>query len=271
MTTVREVRAKAGEAPITMLTAYDATTAKLVDAAGVDMVLVGDSLGREELGYDSTLPVTVDEMASRVGAVVRGTTDAVVVADMPFLSVGVDRSRSVEHCGRMIKEEGANAVKLECGPHTVALTEHLTNLGIPVMAHLGLTPQHLNRTGRVRQATTRAEAKRLLDLAREHQSAGAFAMVLEHVPANVAAQVTEDLEIPTIGIGAGGDCDGQVLVVNDVLGLTESPPPFAQAFGDVRSEMERALDGYVEAVESGDYPAPEHGHVEDDLDDLDQF
>jgi len=270
MTTVRKIRAKAGDAPITMLTAYDATTAGMVDAAGVDMILVGDSLGRAQLGYDSTLPVTVDDMASRVGAVVRGTTDAVVVADMPFLSVGVERAQSVAHCGRMIKAEGANAVKLECGPHTVELTEHLTALGIPVMAHLGLTPQHLNRTGRVRQATTRAEAKRTLDLARDHEEAGAFGTVLEHVPATVAAQVTEALSVPTIGIGAGADCDGQVLVVDDVLGLAESPPPFAEAFGDVRSEMREALAGYVDAVESGAYPSAAHSHEAEGLEDLDQ-
>jgi 3-methyl-2-oxobutanoate hydroxymethyltransferase len=137
------------------------------------------------------------------------------------------------------------------------------------MAHLGLTPQHSNRTGRVRQATTAEDARRLLEFAQDHEAAGAFALVLEHVPTNVAAQVTGSLSIPTIGIGAGADCDGQVLVVDDVFGLTESPPPFAAAFGDVRSEMERALSGYVEAVESGEYPADEHSHVEEGLDDID--
>lgn len=268
MTTVRAIRERTGEAPIPMLTAYDATMARLVEAAGVEMILVGDSLGRVMLGHESTLPVTVDEMASHAAAVARGTREAVVVADMPFLSIGVDRSRAVEHCGRMIKEAGANAVKLESGPHTVELTERLTDLGIPVMAHLGLTPQHLNRTGRVRQATTRDEAERLLGLAHDHEDAGAFALVLEHVPAPVAAQVTAALSIPTIGIGAGPDCDGQVLVVNDVLGLTESAPPFAEAFGDVRSEMANALSGYVEAVETGTFPGDVSGEDSADLEEL---
>ena len=268
MPTVRDLQAKAGEEPITMLTAYDATTARLVDESGVDVILVGDSLGREELGYDSTLPVTVDDMARHVGAVARSTTEAVVVADMPFLSIGVDRAQSVEHCGRMLKEEDANAVKLECGPHTVGLTDHLTDLGIPVMAHLGLTPQSHNLTGRVRQATTREDAAEQLELAKEHAEAGAFSLILEHVPANVAAQITDAIDIPTIGIGAGPDCDGQVLVVNDVLGLTESPPPFSKAFGDARSEMQSAITGYVDAVENGDYPAAEHSHVDENLDDL---
>lgn len=269
MTTVRDLGERADEEPITMLTAYDTPTARLVDAAGVDVILVGDSLGEVALGYDSTLPVTVDEMASHVGAVTRGAEEALVVADMPFLSIGADQADAVEHCGRMLKEEGANAVKLESGPHTVELTDRLTDLGIPVMAHLGLTPQSVNQTGRVRQGTDAEDAEEILDLAREHEDAGAFSLVLEHVPANLAAQVTAAIDIPTIGIGAGPDCDGQVLVITDVLGLSERSPPFAQQFGDVRGEMERALDGYVDAVESGTFPREEHSHVEDGLDDFD--
>jgi len=269
MTTVRDLRAMAGAEPITMLTAYDAVTASIVEEAGVDVILVGDSMGNAVLGHDDTLPVTVDEVASRVGAVARGTDEALVVADMPFLSFGAAEAESVRNCGRMLKEEGANAVKLESGPHTVDLTERLSDLGIPVMAHLGLTPQSVNQTGYTQQAGEREEAEEILELAREHEAAGAFALVLEHVPANLARQVTEALSIPTIGIGAGGDCDGQVLVYTDVVGLAESSPPFAEQFGDVRSEVQSAVGDYVEAVESGAFPADRHADTSDDVDDLD--
>ncbi|MFB6135721.1 MAG: 3-methyl-2-oxobutanoate hydroxymethyltransferase [Halobacteriaceae archaeon] len=269
MTTVTDVRRKAGEEPITMLTAYDAPTAEVVDEAGIDVVLVGDSVGNAVLGYEDTLPVTYEEIASHTGAVVRGVEDALVVADMPFLSYGTDESESVERAGRLLKEEGADAVKLECGPHTVDLTERLTDLGIPVMAHLGLTPQHVNQLGGYsRQGTTRETARDMLSLARDHADAGAFSLVLEHVPANVAAQITEAVDIPTIGIGAGPDTDGQVLVVTDVLGLSDWAPSFSEQFGDVRSEMESAVADYRDAVESGSFPAPEHTHEDEDLDDL---
>jgi len=268
MTTVRDLQSMAGAEPITMLTAYDAVTAAIVEEAGVDVVLVGDSMGNAVLGHEDTLPVTVDEMAAHVGAVSRGTEEALVVADMPFLSVGADESESIRNCGRMLKEAGANAVKLESGPHTIELTERLTELGIPVMAHLGLTPQSVNQTGYTQQATDREEAEEMLELARAHEEAGAFALVLEHVPANLAAQVTEALDIPTIGIGAGGDCDGQVLVFTDVVGLAESSPPFAEQFGDVRSEMASAVGDYVDAVESDAFPAEEHADSESELDDI---
>ena len=266
MPSVTDLRSKAGSDPITMLTAYDAPTAALVDEAGVDAILVGDSVGNAVLGYDSTLPVTVEEMASHTAAVVRSVENAVVVADMPFLSVGVDEAESIRNCGRMVKEAGADAVKLESGPHTVDLTERLVDLGVPVMAHLGLTPQRVKELGGyTRQGTTEAAAREIVDLAEAHEAAGAFALVLEHVPANLAAALTEELTVPTIGIGAGADCDGQVLVFHDVVGLSEWSPPFARQFGDARAEMARAVDAYVEAVESGAFPADEHGHVEDDL------
>ena len=268
MTTVRDLGAMAGEEPITMLTAYDAVTAGIADESGIDVLLVGDSMGNAVLGHENTLPVTVDEMASRVGAVARGADDALVVADMPFLSFGADEGESVRNCGRMLKEEGANAVKLESGPHTVELTERLADLGIPVMAHLGLTPQSVNQTGYTQQADDREEAEAILDLAREHEAAGAFALVLEHIPANLAAQVTAAVDIPTIGIGAGGECDGQVLVFTDVVGMAERSPPFAEQFGDVRSEMQAAVSEYVDAVESGAFPGAEHASTDDELDDL---
>lgn len=268
MTTVRDVREKAGTEPITMLTAYDATTAAVVDEAGIDVILVGDSMGNTALGYETTLPVTVEDVESRTGAVARATTDALVVADMPFLSVGVDEASSIENCGRMLKEADADAVKLESGPHTVELTERLVELGIPVMAHLGLTPQRMKETGYGRRGTDRDEAHEILDLARRHEQAGAFSLVLEHVPSNLAAQVTQALSIPTVGIGAGAECDGQVLVVDDVLGLSDRAPPFAEQFGNVREEMTSAVEGYRDAVESGEFPAEEHGHVQDELEDL---
>ncbi|KAB1189240.1 MULTISPECIES: 3-methyl-2-oxobutanoate hydroxymethyltransferase [Haloferax] len=268
MVTVRALQTKAGTEPITMLTAYDAPTARIVDEAGIDIVLVGDSMGNTSLGYESTLPVTVDEMLSRTGAVARATDDALVVADMPFLSFGVDEAASIENCGRMLKEADADAVKLESGPHTVKLTKRLVQLGIPVMAHLGLTPQRVKEVGYSRQGTTRDSAREILELAKAHAEAGAFSLVLEHVPANVAKQVTETIDIPTIGIGAGPDCDGQVLVIDDVVGMSDRVPPFATQFGDVKAEMEKAVGAYRDAVEAGEFPAEEHSHVEKDLDEL---
>ncbi|QSW99345.1 3-methyl-2-oxobutanoate hydroxymethyltransferase [Haloterrigena alkaliphila] len=269
MPTVRDVREQAGEEPITMLTAYDAPTARIVDEAGVDIILVGDSVGNTALGHETTLPVTVDGMAHHVGAVSRATEDALVVADMPFLSFGVDETESLENAGRMLKEEDAQAVKLESGPHTVDITEKMVQLGIPVMAHLGLTPQHVNQYGGYpRQGTDRDAAERMLELAIEHEEAGAFSLVLEHVPANLAAEITEAIDIPTIGIGAGPDCDGQVLVIDDAVGLSEWSPSFSAQFGDVREEMASAVDDYVDAVESGSFPAEEHSHEESDLEDI---
>jgi 3-methyl-2-oxobutanoate hydroxymethyltransferase len=262
----KDIRAKAGEEPITMLTAYDAPTAELVEEAGVDMILVGDSVGNLRLGYDSTLPVTVDEMASLTAAVARATSDAMVLADMPFLSFGADEDDAIEHCGRMLKEADADGVKLESGPHTVELTRRLTQLGIPVQAHLGLTPQQENETGLFRQGTDEESARQIVDLAARHEDAGAFSVVLEHVPANVGAAVTETVDIPTIGIGAGPECDGQVLTVDEVIGLSEHVAPFSKRFGDVRSEMQSAIESYTEQVRSGEFPDEEHSHYEDDLD-----
>ncbi|WP_284014128.1 3-methyl-2-oxobutanoate hydroxymethyltransferase [Halobaculum litoreum] len=269
MVTTRDLRERADDEPITMLTAYDAPTAEIVDEAGIDVILVGDSMGNAVLGHDSTLPVTVEEMHSRTAAVARATEDALVVADMPFLSFGVDEADSIENAGRMLKEADADAVKLESGPHTVELTRRLAELGIPVMAHLGLTPQHVNQLGGYqRQGTDPEAAERLLDLAREHEAAGAFSLVLEHVPANLAEQVTDALDIPTVGIGAGPETDGQVLVITDVLGLDEWSPPFSKQYADLRGAMSDAVTAYREEVERGEFPAAEHSHVEDDVDDV---
>lgn len=269
MPTVADIREKAGIDPITMLTAYDAPTAAIVEESGVDMILVGDSVGNTVLGYDSTVPVTTEDIYRHTAAVTRATDDILVVADMPFLSYGADESESIRTAGTFLKEVNADAVKLESGEHTIELTERLTAIGIPVMAHLGLTPQHINQLGGfTRQGTSSSAAKRILDLAKAHEDAGAFALVLEHVPANVAEEITEAIEIPTIGIGAGPETDGQVLVIDDILGLSEFSPPFSKQFGDVRSEMETAIEAYKSEVESGSFPAEEHSHVEDDIDSI---
>ena len=266
MPSVRDIVDRDPEAdPITVLTAYDTPTARIVDEAGIDMILVGDSIGDAVLGHDSSLPVGLDTIATHTAAVSRGVEDALVVADLPFLSYGVSESESIRNAGRMLKEAGAGAVKLESGPHTVALTERLVELGIPVQAHLGLTPQHINRVGLQRQGTDEAAAAEILDLAEAHQEAGAFSLVLEHVPANLAAIVTEELDIPTIGIGAGPETDGQVLVINDVVGLSERPPPFAKAFGDVRGEIKAATAAYRDAVVEGSFPGEEETYVEEGL------
>ncbi|WP_435185951.1 3-methyl-2-oxobutanoate hydroxymethyltransferase [Halobellus sp. EA9] len=261
MVTVADLREQ--DEPITMLTAYDAPTAELVDEAGIDSVLVGDSLGNAMLGYDSTIPVTMDDVARATAAVARAVDEALVISDLPFLSYGVDSAESVANAGRLLKEAGAQAVKIESGPHTVELTERLTQVGIPVMAHLGLTPQHVHGIGGyARQGTTEEQAAEILDLAEAHQEAGAFGLVMEHVPREVGAAVTEALEIPVIGIGAGPDTDGQVLVVNDAVGFSPSVPSFARAFGDVRGEMRDAIEAYRDAVVEGTFPDDGHSHSE---------
>ena len=265
----KDIRERKGDdEPLTMLTAYDAPTAEILEDAGVEMLLVGDSVGNLRLGYDSTLPVTVEQIESHTAAVARASDEAMVIADMPFLSFGADPDEAVEHAGRMLKEADADAVKIESGPHTIELTRRLTQLGIPVQAHLGLTPQRENETGLFRQGTEESAAKQILDLAHKHERAGAFSVVLEHVPANVARQVTEAVSVPTIGIGAGPDCDGQVLTVDEVIGLSESVAPFSKAFGDVREEMRSAVNAYVDAVGSEEFPADDHSYYEDDIDDL---
>lgn len=268
MPTVQDVMDHAPEdPPLTMLTAYDAPTAAILEAAGVDMILVGDSMGNAVLGYDSTIPVTVDEVASRTGAVVRATEEPLVVADLPFLSFGVAEPESLANAGRMIKEEGAHAVKLESGPHTVALTERLVELGIPVMAHLGLTPQRIHQLGGyARQGTDPQSADEMLELAAAHADAGAFSIILEHVPANLGRAITDAVDVPTIGIGAGPHTDGQVLVITDVIGLSDRLPPFAAQFGDARSAIHDAVESFAAAVREGRFPADEHSVTEDALD-----
>ncbi|WP_336021594.1 3-methyl-2-oxobutanoate hydroxymethyltransferase [Halobellus salinisoli] len=261
MTTVASIQES--ERPLTMLTAYDAPTAELADEAGIEMVLVGDSIGNAVFGHDSTLPVTMDDMLRATRSVAGAVEDALVVTDLPFLSYGVDRAQTLENAGRLLKEAGGHAVKIESGPHTVELTEAMTDLGIPVMAHVGLTPQHVHGVGGyTRQGTTAERAAEMLDLAKAHEEAGAFSMVIEHVPREVGAAAGEELDIPVIGIGAGPDTDGQVLVVDDAVGMSDRIPPFAEAFGDVRREMRTAIERYRDAVESGEFPGEEHSHSE---------
>jgi len=260
MPTVEDIRNHSNDdPPLTFLTAYDAPTAATLEQAGIDIILVGDSVGNTMLGYDSTLPVTVDEIASHTGAVVRATDESLVIADMPFTSYGGDIDEAIDHCGRMIKEEGAQAIKHESGPHTVELTERLVNMGIPVMAHLGLNPQRVNETGDLtRQATDSQEAKEILELAKQHEDAGAFALLIEHVPANVAQTISEALDIPTIGIGAGPHVSGQGLIITDVLGVGDWVPPFAEQFADVQSEMDKGIEQFKQAVQDRSFPDQEH-------------
>jgi 3-methyl-2-oxobutanoate hydroxymethyltransferase len=244
---------------ITMLTAYDFPTARLVDAAGVDAVLVGDSLAMVVLGHETTLAVTMDEMLHHARAVSRGARRALRVGDMPFMSYQADSAEAVRNAGRFLKEAGMDAVKLEGGREVEASVRAIVRSGIPVMGHLGLQPQSVHRLGGFRvQGRTAAAALALLDDARFLQDAGCFALVLESVPARVAEAITERLRIPTIGIGAGPGTDGQVLVLHDLIGLTESPPRFAARYSDVATAIERAAGAFLRDVVNGGFPRPEH-------------
>lgn len=260
--TVRSVRAfkERGER-FAMLTAYDAHSARLLDEAGIPLLLVGDTLGMVVLGYDSTVPVTMEEMLHHTAAVSRGRTDAFVVGDMPFMSYQASIEEAIHNAGRFLKEAGANGVKLEGGsPHVVEIVTRLTEAGIPVMAHLGLTPQSVNQIGGYRVQGRSEEAAHLMThQAKELERAGAFALVLEAIPAPVAAQVTAALSIPTIGIGAGPDTDGQVLVWHDFLGITSGKlPRFVKRYASLGDEIVAAAKRYKDEVAAGIYPAPEH-------------
>jgi 3-methyl-2-oxobutanoate hydroxymethyltransferase len=242
---------------IICLTAYDYPTARLVDEAGVEVILVGDSLGMVVLGYESTLPVTLEEMLHHTRAVRRGTRRALVVADMPYGSYHSDTAESVRNAVRFVKEAGAEAVKVEGGERRLELISRLTEAEIPVMGHVGLTPQSVNALGGYRvQGKTVDAAEQLLRDARAVEAAGAFAVVLEAVPRELAAQITRDLRIPTIGIGAGPDCDGQILVVHDLLGLTfNQTPKFARQYANVGEVISHAVREYCEDVRSGGFPS----------------
>lgn len=258
-------QAKAAGERIAMITAYDATMAQLVDEAGVDTILVGDSLGMTMLGYDSTVDVTLDDMVHHTKAVVRGSKRALVVADLPFLSYHVSTAETVRNAGRLVQQGGATAVKLEGGRPILDHVRAIVNAQIPVVGHLGLTPQSVNVLGGYKvQGRDAAAARTLLDDALALQDAGVCAIVLECVPAGVARIVTEKLSIPTIGIGAGVGCDGQVLVVQDMLGMFDRlAPRFVKRYAELGTAIKEAVAAYAAQVRDGSFPEDSHSFSTD--------
>ena len=256
--TLKEQKQKGDK--ITMLTAYDYSTAKIMDEAGIECLLVGDSLGMVMLGYDSTIPVTMADMLHHTKAVARGAKNALVVADMPFGSYQVSAEDAVRNAGRLMQEGGAQAVKLEGGREVCGQISAITRASIPVMAHLGLTPQSVNALGGYKVQAREAEAAHglLLD-ALAVEEAGAFALVLECIPAKLAEWISRRLSIPTIGIGAGAGCDGQVLVYQDMLALySDMCPKFVRRFADAGEVMRQGFRGYIDEVKAGSFPTEEH-------------
>jgi len=245
---------------ITMMTAYDYPTAGLVDQAGIDTILVGDSLGMVMLGYDATVPVTMDEMIHHCKAVSRGARYGLIIGDLPFLSYHVSMEDSIRNAGRFLKEAACDAVKLEGGTEMAGVVRTLVDRGIPVCAHIGLTPQTATKlSGFGVQGKDAEGARRLLQSARDLEAAGAFMIVMECIPDMLAARITRELKIPTIGIGAGKDCDGQVLVYHDMVGLFERfTPKFAKQYVNLGPRIKEALKQYKADVESGAFPGPEH-------------
>ncbi len=245
---------------ITMLTAYDYPTAKVIDAAEIDMILVGDSLGNVVLGYETTLPVTMEVMLHHTKAVTRGAVNSFVVGDMPFLSYHISVAESVRNAGRFIQEAGARAVKLEGGKERVPVVKAVVEAGIPVMGHIGLTPQSVHQMGGFKvQGKDEEAARKLVEDALALEEAGAFGIVLECIPAPLAAEITAELKIPTIGIGAGPDCDGQVLVIHDLIGLLGNKvPKFVRQYANISEIIADAVRQYRSEVEAGTFPAKEH-------------
>ena len=259
-------QAKDENKKITMLTAYDYSTARLIDEAGVNMILVGDSLGNVMLGYEDTVSVTMEDMIHHGAAVARGAKNAMVVVDMPFMSYQTSVYDALTNAGRLMKEARANAVKLEGGAAVTEQIRAITAAGIPVVGHIGLTPQSVNAFGGHRvQGKTEAAAKKLLADALAVEAAGAFAVVIEGVPAKLATLITERLTVPTIGIGAGAGCDGQVLVYQDMLGMyADFTPKFVKKFSNVGEVMQAAFAQYVAEVQNGSFPSEEHCYAIDD-------
>lgn len=260
ITTAKLKQQKQTKEPITMVTAYDYPTAKLVDAAGVDVILVGDSLGMVVLGYDSTIPVTVADMVHHSKAVTRGTAQALVVTDLPFLSYHGSFDKTIEACATLMQEGGAEAVKLEGGAELAETVQRLTKAGVPVMGHLGLTPQSVNQLGGYKvQGKDIESAQKLITDALALEKAGIFALVLECIPAPLAKKISEQLAIPTIGIGAGVDCDGQVLVFHDVLNFASKiKPKFVKNFANVGDLIEKSISEYIKEVKNREFPTPDH-------------
>nr|WP_027191595.1 3-methyl-2-oxobutanoate hydroxymethyltransferase [Fundidesulfovibrio putealis] len=270
--TAPDIAAAKGQRKLVVITAYDAGQAAIAEAAGADILLVGDSLGMVVLGYEDTVSVTMEQMLHHAGAVARGARRALVLADMPFLSYQADRNSAVTNAGRMLKEARAQAVKVEGGREIVPQIRAIVQAGIPVMGHLGLTPQHVAALGGYKvQARTAQAAAMLLEDAQALADAGCFAMVLECVPSPVAELVTRSVPIPTIGIGAGPDCDGQVLVFHDLLGLYgDFKPKFVKRYADLGGMAKDALGRFAEDVRSGTFPAKENSFdmAPDELDKL---
>lgn len=259
--TVVEMKKK-GE-KISMLTAYDYTMAGIVDSAGVDVILVGDSASNVMAGFDTTVPMTLDHMIYHTSCVVRGVSRALVIADLPFMSYQVTSKEALISAGRMMKEAGAHAVKLEGGKAISKTVKKIVDAGIPVMGHLGLTPQSIYKFGTYKvRAKEEEEADQLIADARKLEKAGVFSIVLEKIPSSLAEKVTAELSIPTIGIGAGPHCDGQVLVIHDMLGLNKDfSPRFLRRYADLNSEMDRAVKQYISDVKEGDFPNEDEQYI----------
>jgi 3-methyl-2-oxobutanoate hydroxymethyltransferase len=254
--TVPAVKARKGKEKLTMLTAYDYVFANIIDNAGIDMILVGDSVGSVMLGYPNTIPVTVEEMIHHTKPVVKGAKKALIVIDMPFMSYQESVELAKRNAGKMIKESGAEAVKLEGGEKMKDVIRAITDIDIPVMGHIGLTPQSVHSMGGYK---VQKEEERLINDARAVEEAGAFAIVLECVPRDISKKITETLSIPTIGIGAGPDCDGQVLVIHDLLGiLGDFRPKFVKTYMNLRADMDKAVKSYIDEVKGGIFPDDSH-------------
>ncbi len=245
---------------ISVLTAYDYPFAQIMDNVGIDIILVGDSVGSVFSGYDNTLPVTLDEMLYHTKAVVRGSQQALIVTDMPFMSYQIDKRDARLNAGRLIKEGGAQAVKLEGGEHMASTIRTIVDMDIPVVGHIGLTPQSIHRMGGFKvQGREEEQAREILADARAVEDAGAFAMVLEGIPSGLAKKITESVGIPTIGIGAGAGCDGQVLVIHDILGLCDKySPKFVKRYADVSATISTGIEQYIKEVKNGDFPTTAH-------------
>ncbi len=261
---IKEMKLKGQKIP--MVTAYDYTSARLADEAGIPIVLVGDSLGMVMLGYDSTIPVTMEDMLHHTKAVVRGTRHALVVGDMPFMSYQLGISEALRNAGRFLQEAGCQAVKLEGGEAVAETVRRMVECGIPVMGHIGLTPQSVNQFGGFRvQGKTRREAQKLINDALALQEAGAFAIVLELMPAQLARAITQRLAIPTIGIGAGPHCDGQVQVLHDMLGLySDLTPKHAKQYAHLGETIKEAFNHYMREVQEGAFPTEKHSFKMDE-------
>jgi len=261
--TTKTIRDSKGKQKLACLTAADCATARLIDEAGIPLILVGDSLAMTVLGYETTLPVTVNEMLHHTAAVTRGVRNALVVADMPFLSYQISIAQAIENAGRFLKEAGARAVKIEGGAERVELVRALINNGIPVLGHIGLTPQSVHTMGGYKvQGRQANEARRLIEDAQALETAGVFALVLECIPATLGTEITAAVSIPTIGIGAGPGCDGQVLVVNDMLGMYERfVPKFVKQYANLNSSIREAVKAYLEEVKKGTFPDEEHSFL----------